>query len=60
MAYICGWDSLPVRFKINFPGPCWVCAPPRNAMSILLVFVRRPFSLIAYTFVVRGTVFNCI
>ena len=61
MAYTCGWDSLPVRLKINFLEPRWVCVPPLNAIpSILLVFVWRPFLLIVYKFVVRRVVFNCI
>ena len=61
MAYTCGWGSLPVRFKINFLEPCWVCTPPRNVMpSVLLVFVQRPFLVIVYKFVLRRVVFNCI
>ena len=61
MAYTYEWDSLPVRFKINFLKPCWLCAPLRNVMpSILLVFVERPFLLIVYKFVLRHFVFNCI
>ena len=61
MAYTCGLDSLPVRFKINFLEPCWVCAPPWNAIpSVLLVFVQIPFLLIVYKFVLRRGVFNCI
>ena len=61
MVYICGWGSLPVRFKIRFLEPCWVCAPPRNVMtSVLLVFVQRSFLLIAYKFVLKRVVFNCI
>ena len=55
MAYTCGWGSLPVL------EPCWVRDPPRNVMtSVLLVFVYRPFLLIAYNFVLRRIVFNCI
>ena len=60
MAYTSGWDSLPVKFKINFLDLCWVCAPPRNAIPLILVFVWRLFLLIVYKFVVRRVVFNCI
>ena len=61
MAYTSGWDSLPVRFNINFLEPCWVCTPPQNAIpSVFLVFALRPFLLTAYKFVVRRVVFNCI
>ena len=61
MAYNCGWESLPVRFKINFLEPCRVCASPRNDIpSIFLVFVWRPFLLVVYKFAVRRIVFNCI
>ena len=61
MAFTCGWGSLPIRFKINFLEPCWVRAPPRNAIpSILLVFVQRTFLLNVYKFILRSVVFNCI
>ena len=61
MAYTYGWGSLPVRFKINFLGPCWVYAPLRNVMpSILLAFVWRPYLVTVYKFVLRRVVFNCI
>ena len=39
MADTCGWGSLPVRFKIHFLKSCWVCAPPRNIMSLILLAV---------------------
>ena len=38
MAYTCGWDSLPVRFKVNFLELCWVCAPPRDAIPSILLY----------------------
>ena len=61
MAYTCGWGSLPVRFKINFLKPCYVCDPPQNALtSILLEFVKKPFLLTVYKSVLRRAVFNCI
>ena len=46
------WDSLPVTFTIGFLKFCWMDAPPRNVISsLLLVFVWRPFLLIADEFV---------
>ena len=61
MAYTCGWESLPVRLKINFLESYWVCAPSQNSMpSILLILVKRPFLLTVYKFVLRRVVINCI
>ena len=66
MAYNCGWDSLPVRFKINFLEPCRVCASPRNDIpSIFLVFVWRPFLFVCfyhvtYEFESESTLYSCL
>ena len=38
-----------------------MCTPPWNSMpSILLVFIQRPFFLVAYKLALRRIVFNCI
>ena len=39
MADTCEWGSFPVRFKIRCLKSCWVCAPPRNIMSSILLLV---------------------
>ena len=61
MANTYGWDSLPVKFKIDFLKLCWVCAPSRNVRSqIFADFFLTPFLLIVYKFVLSRVVFNYI
>ena len=60
MENTCGCDSLPVNFKINFFNPCWVCVPPQNVISsVLLGFVAIPFLLTVYKFVLGRVIIIC-
>ena len=61
MAYTWGWDLIPSRFKIKVLKAYWVRAPQWGGIpSVLLVFVWRPFLLIAFKFDLRCVVFNSI
>ena len=61
MAYTWGWDLILSRFKIKVLKAYWVRAPQWGGIpSVLLVFVWRPFFLIAFKFDLRCVVFNSI